>query len=277
MRILVTGASGFAGRHVGDYFLRAKGQHWVYLHVGRTYSDLGDQRTSWALPEDIDVLIHTAAISAAPGVPDSEVARNVQITQNLASYAMSRGRVKKIIFFSSLSYYGDVLALDHVLRENSPRINPSVYGETKHICEEVLRETGIPTVVLRLPAVLGLGVRRHWPARVMEAGKLGQEVVVHNPNRPYNNVVHIDYLCELIEVLIGSGWPSVFLPLLPASKQPITTREVVNILVRDRSLIQETADVRSNFTIDTGTLDQILPLWSTDKTVRQYVEDEKNV
>jgi nucleoside-diphosphate-sugar epimerase len=274
-RILVTGTSGFAGGHIATYLYEHN--HEVFAHQGRQLSgDITVTPWSSGLPGHVDVLIHTAAVSPDVGIQTKDLTKNIQITQNLIDYAKNRGFVKKIIFFSSVSLYGEVRG--EFLHENSPRINPSVYGETKYICEELLRTSGIPTASLRLPAVLGRGAKRHWPARLMESWRRREEIVVHNPYCPYNNAVHIQYLCELIEHLVEHDWPGqAFLPIIPASGgNPLPEiLEVVDIIAPNAKLTLDISKYYNNFVIDASSADKLLPVWSTLKAFRQYVKDEE--
>ena len=75
--------------------------------------------------------------------------------------------VKRFIFFSSLSVYGEIK--DSIVHETTPILNPGPYGASKLFGEACLKEAEkeMPSIALRLPAVLGKGARRHWLANIL--------------------------------------------------------------------------------------------------------------
>lgn len=270
--ILVTGASGFSGSHIVKY-LQANG-HMVFAHHGRKNGDLaGNSAFLSDLPHKASVLVHLAACSPWPNVRLSDIADNVNATRNLIRYARVAD-VSKIIYFSSISLYGEIKG--GFLTEGSPRINPDFYGMTKSLSEELLADSGIPTVSLRLPGILGKGARRNWLSQVNQFAAAGVPVPLYNPDGPFNNAVHIEYLAELVHRLVYDEWPTHgFEPYLVASSGSMTALSVVEQVVRGRSdIIPKDFTAKEPFVISTKKLSTLLAPWSVEKTIERYAKDE---
>ena len=171
MVIVVTGGNSFLARHLIPYLAnknttvfatyrtpderlevlrRVPGVHLVQLNVGE------DGEGYRQLPQEADALVHVAAASTArPGGIDDFITCNVVGARNVARYA-SAARIKKVIYTSSISVYGDIH--EPCLRETYPITNPDDYGLTKYLAERVFAETeGLSCVALPLPGILGKG------------------------------------------------------------------------------------------------------------------------
>jgi nucleoside-diphosphate-sugar epimerase len=109
--------------------------------------------------------VHVAAASTArPGGIDDFITCNVIGARNVVRYAHA-ARIKKVIYTSSISVYGDIY--EPYLQETYAITNPDDYGLTKYLAERVFAETeGLPCVALRLPGISGKGAiargYRHW-------------------------------------------------------------------------------------------------------------------
>jgi UDP-glucose 4-epimerase len=129
VRVLITGANGFLGRHVVDEFLLRGHSVRALVRPSARLDDLGwpervevvraDLRVARDLDAafaGVDVLVHLAA--AVTGGEDAQFAATVVGTERLLE-AMARSRTRRLVLASSFSVY-DWSAIRGVLTEESP-------------------------------------------------------------------------------------------------------------------------------------------------------------
>jgi len=266
MRILVTGAGGFAGGHMARR-LAAAG-HQIYALTRKSpvappgetearqrfkvvQSSLLDAS---GLPDEIDAVVHTAATSIWHGISvDRMLTDNVLATQVLINHAL-RVQAKAFVFYSSVSAFGRVSA--DVLDETVPTTDPDAYGATKLLSEQHLADVSddLPSLSIRLPAVVGQGSKRNWPSEVLRKLSAGEPLSYFNPQTPFNNVVHEADLAALVKRVLSrelSGCDMVVV----GSKGQITSGDVVGIIAAETRSVSEIAtrtDPRHAFLIDSS-------------------------
>ena len=78
---------------------------------------------------------------------------NIITSLNLYNF-LKKIKLKAFFYISSRDVYGDVRS--KILSEDSDKINPIVYGQTKYISEKIFE--GLDnTIILRCPSILGIG------------------------------------------------------------------------------------------------------------------------
>ncbi len=174
MKVLVTGASGFLGRHVVDQLLSRGHQVRALVRPGREVATLewgeqvevvkADLRARAGLDrafEGVDALVHLAAF--LDGSPEEIFAGTVVGTEHLFD-AMSRSGTKRVVLASSFSVYDWSRARGR-LTEDSPLENSLYrrdgYAIAKFWQERVVRRMsqahGFDLVVLRPGFIWGRG------------------------------------------------------------------------------------------------------------------------
>lgn len=182
MRCLVTGAAGFVGSHLSerllalghdvvgvDRFSDYYPRHYKEANLARLYEDsrfrLAEHDLAscdiGALLDGCEVVFHQAAqagVRASWGKTfESYVQDNVLATQRLLEAARGHRTVRKVVYASSSSVYGDTTELP--MRETSATHPHSPYGVTKlaaeHLCELYRRNFGLSTASLRYFTVYG--------------------------------------------------------------------------------------------------------------------------
>ncbi len=153
-RVLVTGGAGFIGSHTVDALLNAEIEVWVLdnLSTGlRTNliqrkrnhrfhfirGNIRNLKTVEKLTRTADAIIHLAAIvSPFISVQRPEITNDINVggTLNILR-AASKHRVKKIVFASSSSVYGDT-GKHARINENAPTNPMTPYGASKLAAEK---------------------------------------------------------------------------------------------------------------------------------------------
>ena len=119
MNVFVTGWGGFSGSHLAMFLLQ-RGHRVSAISRGNTIpikkemlSDSfellhGDINNLTSLPKNTEAVIHTASTSPGPTTNISHfIDNNILAAQRLVHLAL-KARVKKFIFFSSISIYGTI-------------------------------------------------------------------------------------------------------------------------------------------------------------------------
>lgn len=157
MKVILTGAFGFLGKAISNYFANDE-----LIKLGRSAGDvLVDLTTKIpALPES-ELVIHAAG--KAHLVPKTEIEKaaffdvNVNGTANLLS-ALERSPLPKyFVLISSVSVYG--LEEGEMIREDHPLLAEDPYGKSKIAAEELVvnwcQRYNIIYTILRLPLLAG--------------------------------------------------------------------------------------------------------------------------
>lgn len=171
MKILVTGANGFVGRHLCDS-LPQKGIHtYALLRKHSKEIKVNEQFIvedyltfdQWQkILKGIDAVIHTAGLAHVKERCDKDYQDiNTEMTKRLALECAKAG-VKRFVFISSTHVHVSS-SINGILTPTSP-LNPRTsYGKSKLLAEEALREveksSDLEVVVVRPPLVYGPHVK----------------------------------------------------------------------------------------------------------------------
>lgn len=175
-KILVTGGAGFIGSHIVDRLVNANYEvrviddlftgkfanvhdHMKSGKVGFVKGDVREREVVRKCVHDVDVVIHLAAVSNVSfSIKHSSLTHEINVggTLNLLDSCLN-GNVKKFIFISSCSVYGEPNYLpideDHPTRPISPYATSKLAAE--RYCRIFQKEHGLKTVILRLFNVYG--------------------------------------------------------------------------------------------------------------------------
>ncbi|HBD18774.1 MAG TPA: hypothetical protein DC063_00830 [Arenimonas sp.] len=185
--VLVTGATGFLGQHLLRELLAtgatvrglarsAEGEAAVAA-VGAlpVRGHLGDIESLRAAVAGVDAVFHTASDTNNWGPRDAaQTETNVGGTRRLLEAAREAG-VGCFAYTSSVSAYSHLV--HEPLREDVPQRGAESwinYERNKYAAERLVRESGLPFLVLQPSHILGPGDRNNWSnlIRLLDAGKL---------------------------------------------------------------------------------------------------------
>lgn len=161
MRILITGAGGFVGRHLLEHLTALRGPEvegvWGPGSDSGPACDLADPDATRALIADLkpDVIVHLAAMSSV-GVgaaqPEAVWRNNFDATRSVAAAARALSRDVRLVFASSGEIYGRRFN-EGPCDEDAPIAPMSVYARSKAASELQLQDAvgdGLSVTALRL-------------------------------------------------------------------------------------------------------------------------------
>lgn len=224
MKALVTGAAGFVGSTLSERLL-AEGHEVIGIDVISDYYEKERKRANLAslmsnprfslVEEDLnlaDLDRHLEGVSwvfhqaGQPGVRKSwgdEFAvytrANVEATQRLLESVRRNGAVKRVVYASSSSVYGDAERYPTVETDVPQPMSP--YGVTKlaaeHLCTLYGKNFGVPTVSLRYFTVYGPRQRTDMAfTRFARAVVRGETIQVFGTGEQVRDFTYIDDVVE---------------------------------------------------------------------------------
>lgn len=226
MKILITGAGGFIGKHLSKYL---RDQHHIvniYSQPLKTesknnyYINLLDENSVKKYIDklqDIDVVINLASkMSDKSNYYDVSLLHdNLKICENVI-VLIKNIKPKQVVNFSSFAVYPH---MDGEFNENSiisPQNNPDcIYGLSKY-CTEVmldflLHNSNIQIVHLRISIVNGVGMRsdRIVPVLLKELKDKNVMTLYGNGER-ISNFIEVKDLCRIINLVIKNNYNGIY-------------------------------------------------------------------
>ncbi|WP_404310394.1 NAD-dependent epimerase/dehydratase family protein [Neorhodopirellula lusitana] len=219
MRIALTGATGFVGRHCIDRLATAETniQSWYrsgtptpQKHVQWIRGELNDDDSTTRLVAGCDTVIHTAlsrssdSFMSEPEDPVAYYETNVLGTLKLIEAAQKAG-VTRLIFLSSGAVH-DIVADDLPLDERHPLWPTTLYGASKAAVETLVHAYGLSgkmnIATLRPVAIAGIDTpieRSKWHALIQSVAA-GKKTEATGGGK----VVFVDDVVSAIDCLLHS-------------------------------------------------------------------------
>lgn len=182
--VLVTGATGFVGRHLAPALAR---EGWIVRRAVRHLSQSGGEvlveslgpTTDWGVAlAEVDAVVHLAARVHHPNEENAcDLYRmvNTEGTLQLARSAVRAG-VKKFIYVSTILVNGSCTDGRPPFREHDEFAPRGIYGISKAEAEiglkHIANQSGMRIAVLRPPLVYGPGARGNF-RHLVRAVELG--------------------------------------------------------------------------------------------------------
>ena len=245
---MVTGGAGFIGRHLVEYLLD---NHQITIYdnlsngtmekisflIGKVKFIKGDVLDFDKLlqsSKNFDVIIHLAAKSdVAESVifPEDTINVNVNGTINVLK-CCAQNKIRKIIFASSASVYGDS---SDIISEKSATIPLSPYGKSKLDAEIQIRkfadEFGFDAIILRLFNVYGKGQNDQYAGVISKFLKNISEnkpLIIYGDGKQTRDFVSVYDVIRAIECAISSENSGTY---NIASGKSISINELAEIIV----------------------------------------------
>ena len=255
-RVLVTGASGFLGKHVvpllvkNGYDVRTLGRgESNYPGVKHYRVDLGHEAPVAAM-RDANALIHLASdVSIVRSIenPASHMTNNLAMTLNALEACRTAEHKPLVVYLSSDLVYGKARGR---VTEQSPTFPVEPYTASK-IMGEVLLATyanqfGIPYIALRASAFFGPHQpRRSFIADVIQKMKDRDEITV-GPLQTIKNFIYVENVAAA--VLLALKAPrSAHNHTYNIGGKPIALSQ---ILIQIKSVVEKRLDKKISIRID---------------------------
>jgi nucleoside-diphosphate-sugar epimerase len=220
-RVLLTGATGFVGRHVAEAFAHAgfrvralartpgRASHLAELGFDVTLGSLDDHEVLGAACRDIDTVVHMAALTHARTLAEYDRV-NVEGTANLLDAVLTSPEPpRRFVYLSSLAAAGPIVDGRAVQTEDEPR-PLTAYGRSKLAGERVCLEAAgrIEVAILRAPAVYGPHDTDLF--HFFRLAKYGVLPVPTGPARPLQMVHVADLARALVRAVVAPRAAGVY-------------------------------------------------------------------
>lgn len=220
MRILITGVSGFIGKHLRSHL---EGEYEIYS-IMRTPNESLPSKNNYAIDlsdvinvkekfknnifkKKIDVIIHCAAVLSNIDNKDIKLFHeNNSITESMIHIA-SVTNTKKFINMSTIGVYPNISGTYNEQSVIEPSINHEcLYGLSKVCSEELFKfylKDEVQVINIRLGQVYGLGMRKDRIFSIMKNELLRDNIItVFGRGERVSNFISIDYLIEKIKRIV---------------------------------------------------------------------------
>jgi len=161
----ITGSSGGVGALLTQSFSDVK---LIPLHKDAT-------------PHQTQTLLHLAA--STQNIVESNI---IYLKESLE--LAKKLHVENIVFFSSMSVYGD--QDQENIDEAQPLNHPNLYGISKYFGEQYLKESPFNILILRLPAVLTKQTQTYI-ANLLNDLQHNREITLTNHQKVFNNFISV--------------------------------------------------------------------------------------
>ena len=208
MTILLTGATGGLGYRTLEQLITSvqikrivatgriiKPTHFVeHSKVSYELGDLEDDNFVSKLVEQVDCIVHAAALSSPWGKYSEFEKANLFTIKNLINSAKKQN-VKRFVYVSTPSlYFNGNDRFDVRESDELPKKFVNAYSKTKYEAEIELEKSGIPYIILRPRALIGRGDTIIMP-RIIRAFQEGKLKIIGDGN----NVVDLTSLANVAD------------------------------------------------------------------------------
>lgn len=270
MKVLVTGAKGFIGRHLvsrlsSRYEIcdvvrdarQAASTETAYIVV----MDLARTLDTNALPAEIDIIIHLAQANVPfPEGANELMAVNTSATLQLLDYGRRAG-ARQFILAST----GDVYGPHSGLSKETDTIAPqSFYAITKYAAELLVQSYSgyLLPCVLRLFQPYGPGQSGRLIPKLREHIRQQEAVRIHKDDRPRMTPIYIDDVTHAIQCAIDSAYSGI---VNIAGERTLSMRELAQEIgraIETQPLFEETGEEAADLMGDNSLMKKVLGNWN---------------
>lgn len=227
----------------------------------------------------VDVIIHAAAnkqkkINALK--KKNIFLTNVVGTKNIFQFAF-KNKVKKFIFFSAISTYGE--NLNGVINEKTQQKPIDFYSNSKYLSEKFINnyKKKFEFFILRLPAIIG--TEGPWISKIIKKIKKNKLIKIYNSDSYYNSCLHLDDLCEIVVKCIDNKKKFNGIVLNLSSNKKVRILDLIKFIkkkIKSKSkIIIKKKQFAKNYTINNEKLTKSLKFkpMNVINTIKKYLNN----
>ena len=259
MKVLVTGGSNLLGRTVANQLVE-RGDHVLCFQrrlssslAADVLGDIRDRNELIRAAEDVDAVIHLAAL-VAPKAPWADMyAVNVEGTRNALKAATSAGRFvhissPSVAFHDSPSVGSAALAADYEGRDG--------YTRSKAIAEQLVsRESTVSTVIIRPHLVWGPGDTQ-LIGRIVDRARAGR-LALPDGGRALVDTTYVDDAAAAIVAGLdhcANGDEATTAPLVVTGGEPRPLRDLISSILAAAGVAKQPRSIPAPLASVLGTL-----------------------
>lgn len=220
MNILIVGGLGYVGGRFADYLLRQYPNYSIHLTTRKkVYPDWAKSRFEFHQLDlmetasinqclsslNPEIVFHLGALQQADCTKNEYLAHkiNVEGTKHLIEDCQRHG-VKKYIYLSTFQVYGHFRG---IITEETPVSPQSVYARTKFEAEQIVRESSLKSLVIRLSNAYGYPMDNGVPPSVwtLVFNAFAKSAIEHQKimvgSNQYRDFITLEDACRAIEHL----------------------------------------------------------------------------
>jgi len=239
MRILITGGTGFLGRHAAIR-LQSAGNDVTILGRNRAIGDSLQKRGIRFVQGDLEnasavdlacrgqnAVIHSGGLASPWGEYQKFYAANVLGTENVIQSCRTN-QISRLVYLSTPSLYFNYRHRE-LIRESDPLPKPeTAYAATKKIADERMAEAftaGLPCISIRPRAIFGPGDQSVL-VRLIRAGQKGTIPLV-GAGRSFVDLTYIDNVVDALQLCLSSAQATLGRVYNITNGEPMTTRQLM--------------------------------------------------
>ena len=203
MLVAVTGASGFIGKRLVTVLLGKGHKVRILSRSNRCMENVECFSGDLINPDiqldtfldDVDILFHCAG-----EVVDESQMKSIHVDGTRRLVLAAQGRIGRWVQLSSVGAYG--YCREGVVTETSPEVPLGTYETTKTQSDEIVRNSGLPFVILRPSNVFGPTMTNQSLFQLVEMIRRGLFFLIGN-KRALANYVHVD---DVVNAILKCGF-----------------------------------------------------------------------
>ncbi len=211
---MITGASGFVGKHLLYSLIQKYGIGYVLALTSKPINGVNfllhnnyDFPDNFFLEngfENIEIIIHAGAFTPKNSNEANNISlcnSNIFTTEKVINSKLPR--LKKIIYLSTLDVYG----IDDVITERSPVSPATLYGLSKFYCEKTIdlwcNKNNIDFLILRIGHVYGPGEESYQKLIPLSILKIlnNQKLQIFGDGGKIRSYIYID---DVVQAIVNS-------------------------------------------------------------------------